>query len=104
MKTEIEITIDFKKQLTKAFKEVRKLGYFARQNYTCCNSCGWNSVPYSREDKVIFYHRQDNDNIKINNNVYLSWRGNAQEIIQVFSKYLKTEWDGTEYKKIKVMY
>lgn len=34
-----------KANLNQAFKELRKLGYFARQNFWCCQSCAWAAVP-----------------------------------------------------------
>ena len=29
------------KPLTLAFKELRKSGYLAKQNFCCCQSCAW---------------------------------------------------------------
>jgi len=50
-----------KEKITKAFKEIRKNGYFARQNFLCCQSCGWASIPEQKVEKAVFYHRQDNE-------------------------------------------
>jgi hypothetical protein len=50
--------------LTKAFNALRKNGYFARQNFMCCQTCEWAAVPEKNESKVVFYHSQDNDNKK----------------------------------------
>ena len=41
------------------------MGYFAKENHTCCNSCGWSDVPDVQYDKVIFYHNQDLDSLKV---------------------------------------
>ena len=94
----------FKNDLTQAFKELRKLGYFARQNFMCCQSCAWASVPDGKEEKVVFYHRQDNTDVKYSNSVYLAWNGNGAEIVEVLSKFFKVEWDGSEYTRIKASY
>ena len=37
-----------KENLNNAFKELRKLGYFARQNFKCCQSCAWAAVPMDK--------------------------------------------------------
>ena len=29
-----------KENLKKAFRELRKIGYFAKMNFACCQSCG----------------------------------------------------------------
>ena len=91
----------FKKDLTQAFKELRKLGYFARQNFMCCQSCAWSAVPEEKEDKVVFYHRQDTPDVKYGS-VYLAWSGNGNEIVEIMSKYFNVEWDGSESTRIRV--
>lgn len=92
----------FKKDLTQAFKELRKLGYFARQNFMCCQSCAWSQVPEEKEDKVVFYHRQDTPDVNYGS-VYLAWNGNGNEIVEIMSKYFKVEWDGSESTRIRVI-
>ena len=91
----------FKKDLTQAFKELRKLGYFARQNFMCCQSCAWSSVPEEKEDKVVFYHRQDTPDVMYGS-VYLAWSGNGNEIVEIMSKYFNVEWDGSTSTRIRV--
>jgi hypothetical protein len=46
-------------RLNEAFKDLRKSGYFARQNFQCCQSCAWAAIPEEKEEKVVFYHQQD---------------------------------------------
>ena len=46
-------------RLREAFKDLRKAGYFARQNFTCCQSCAWAEIPEEKSDKVVFYHAQE---------------------------------------------
>ena len=55
--------MDKKANLNQAFKDLRKLGYFARQNFWCCQSCAWAAVPVNVK-KVVFYHKQDADELK----------------------------------------
>lgn len=91
-----------KKQLTQAFKELRKKGYFARQNYLCCQSCAWASLP-TETTKAVFYHQQDNDDLKENNSCYLAWIGNGREITDTLNKYgILTEWNGEENTRIRI--
>ena len=40
---------NFKAALTQSFKDLRRLGYFARQNFECCQSCAWATVPEEKE-------------------------------------------------------
>jgi len=57
-----------KTQLTKAFQTLRKQGFIARQNFSCCGSCAGyelTDMASDRKDKgvevkgAVFYHRQD---------------------------------------------
>ena len=89
-------------KLTLAFKDLRKLGYFARQNFTCCQTCGWAEVPQGR-DKVVFYHAQDKANLDKRGNCYLAWEGNGEEIVTTLqNRGLVVEWNGDENTRIKV--
>jgi hypothetical protein len=91
-----------KKQITQAFRELRKKGYFARQNYWCCQSCAWASLP-SETTKAVFYHEQDNYDLKKKNSCYLSWIGNGREITDTLNKYgILTEWNGKEDTRIRI--
>lgn len=88
--------------LTIAFKDLRKKGYFARMNFLCCQSCAWKAVPQDAE-KVVFYHDQDADNLKEGMDLYLAWSGDANEIINILSRRgLICEWNGDAGKRIMV--
>ena len=92
-----------KSRITEAFKELRKLGYFARQNFLCCQSCAWSEVPNEKSEKVVFYHNQDNDNLKSEGKCHLAWSGDGNEIVSVLNKHgVKTEWDGSSNTRIKI--
>ena len=93
----------FRAKVTAGFRRIRKLGYFARQNFWCCQSCAWSNIP-EENDKVVFYHEQDNDDIKYGN-VLLAWRGNADEIKHVFSlDGLMLSGGETEEERIQVTF
>lgn len=88
--------------LTKAFRELRKAGYFAKQNFTCCQTCAWAEVPDGVE-KVVFYHQQDNESKKQGEPFYLAWSGDGHEIQRILKKNgVKTKWSGSEDKRILV--
>lgn len=89
--------------LTKGFRELRKHGYFAKQNFSCCQTCGWCDVPEEKKDKVVFYHKQDNEDKEEGNPFYLCWNGDGKEIQGILQKCgVETEWNGDETKRIRV--
>lgn len=92
--------------ISRAFKTLRQNGYFAKQNFWCCNSCAWYDVPEERADKVVFYHSQDYSTLKKEDRVYLTWSGDGNEIVQAFidnglPKH-EVDWDGTEQRRIVI--
>lgn len=90
-------------KLTKAFRDLRKAGYYAKQNFYCCQSCGWNAIPEDMKDKVVFYHDQDAEILEVYGDCYLSWNGDGNEIVRILeSNGIKTEWDGTEFQRIRI--
>jgi hypothetical protein len=61
-------TDPIRKRITQGFREIRKEGFFARQRYWCCQSCGWSAASgeiAERREKgkvitgICFYHQQD---------------------------------------------
>jgi hypothetical protein len=90
--------------LTSAFKELRKFGYFARQNFMCCQNCGWHAVPDGKEDKVVFYHQQDNENKKDGQSFFLAWSGDGEQICDILKRNgVETKWNGNESTRIEVV-
>lgn len=88
--------------LNKAFKNLRKAGYFAKQNFTCCQTCGWSEVP-DNIDNVVFYHAQDNEDKIKGNPFYLSWSGNGKEICKILNDSgVSTTWCGNDNKRILI--
>ena len=89
--------------LKRAFAELRKEGYFAYQNFMCCQSCAWGEIPDELSEKVVFYHAQDNDDKKAGRPFFLAWAGNAPYITRVLNKYgIETKWSGDENERILV--
>ena len=102
--------VNDKVRIRRAFIGLRKMGWFARQNFYCCMTCGCAAVPESYKNKYVFYHRQDAEHIEKNGNIgkyglYLCHGegGNTKEIIKVLRKNgLKVRWNGDMDKRICV--
>lgn len=113
------ITTLEKAPLNKAFRELRKQGINAHQNFWCCQNCGLHALPESAERTgYVFYHAQDAQHLKDDGECYLAWgiggdsiKKTEKEVI-AFGRLVvsilkgagvKTEWDGTQGQRIKVI-
>jgi hypothetical protein len=93
-----------KSNLTKAFAALRKAGYFAKQNFWCCQTCGWAAVPDEQAEKAVFYHNQDNDRKKEGKPFMLAWSGDGNQICKILNDNgIKTNWSGDEDNRIEVI-
>lgn len=92
-----------KRNLNRAFAQLRKLGYTAKQNFWCCQTCAWHDLTDEEAKKTVFYHSQDNDDLKENGTCHLAWAGNGEEIVKVLKDNgIKVDWDGSENTRIKI--
>lgn len=96
-----------KEKVNQAFRLLRKAGYYAKQNYWCCQSCGWADVPEGIE-KVVFYHAQDNDawnaNKELDQPLHLAWSGDGLEIVGILKSVgLNVDWNGKEDSRIAII-
>lgn len=90
-------------ELDGAFKALRSRGYFARQNFWCCQSCGCYAVPKESSEKYVFYHRQDAERLKKDGGTMLAWNGDGYEIVKVcLEAGLTVKWNGKESTRIWV--
>lgn len=77
-----------KQNLNEAFKVLRKMGYIARQAFSCCSSCAGYDICHStgeaikkdprKKDKLrgcVFYTRQDYDSMLGTGEVYIAFGG-----------------------------
>jgi hypothetical protein len=78
-------------QITAAFKTLRKQGYTARQNFSCCSSCAWYELgEQGKNEKVVFYNRQAGAALRGTGSyrfrrrgpqyLYLNWAGDVNAI------------------------
>lgn len=100
---------EFRQMLTRGFANARDRGYFARQSWKCCQSCGCAAVPFENRDGYVFYHAQDAARIADDEragrppSVYLAWSGDGEEISKCFLEAgLAVEWNGSEARRIRV--
>lgn len=90
-------------KLTRAFNALTKAGYFAKRNFWCCSSCAWSAMTTEQSNKAVFYHGQDNDDLKGKNSCHLAWSGDGNEIVKILNDNgIETEWSGNENKRIKI--
>lgn len=71
---------EFKSKINKFFDEMKKLGYTAKQNFWCCQSCAWNALSDKDCKRVVFYHNQDKDDIP-SGQLFISWNGTGKTIV-----------------------
>lgn len=89
--------------LSLAFAKLRKQGYFAKQNFMCCQSCGWAELSDEQAEKAVFYHNQDYRDFRNGGDIYLSWSGNGYEIKSTLESFgLRVDWDGESSKRIVI--
>jgi len=100
-------TTDFRARLNSAFRDLRKSGFVARQNFTCCQSCGLAALPKGTEN-YAFYHRQDaaclRDARKPDQvGVHLAWGGDGEQVAAAMRRAgLTVDWNGSESRRIWV--
>lgn len=91
--------------IRKAFKELRSDGWFAEQDFMCCQTCGLAETP---DDKpYIFYHIQDTDTLNDYGYTYLSFGQmtdrQMKHCVSVLDKHmLCPEWDGDYKTRIRI--
>lgn len=96
-------------KLTSAFEELSENGIVAKENFTCCQSCGSYEIwEHAVEGDVgyVFYHQQDTERAVEGEGVYLSYGhiGVAkkplteitEQIVKTIEKHgLKVDWNGS---------
>ena len=93
-----------KEQIHEAFLALNEIGYNTRENFECCDSCAWAELENRGADtKAVFYHAQQNERVKAGiEPIYLSWRGDATEIIAELGVFFACNWEGSDNYKIQV--
>ena len=92
--------------IQKAFRELRKAGFFAKSNHTCCQTCGVAEVPENKEQAYVFYHQQSAKDLRNTNECRLSF-GSSAEHGQIIVRFLEeaglnVDWNGSIQQTIGV--
>jgi hypothetical protein len=110
--------------LTQAFADLRKMGFIAKQNFKCCNSCAGYKIAVDigkmlnsgkKKEKItgcVYYNKQSGKSMQDGHSFYLQFgQVNVEEwgdiglltvecgklIVQALTKNdIEVEWDGTE--------
>lgn len=96
------------RRIDDAFSALRKQGFFAKANHTCCQSCGLADIPADKEMAYVFYHMQDAEGLKQDGVCYLAWGGKVGEKFghticdTIRSAGLEVDWNGSEHTRIAV--
>ena len=58
-------------------------------------------MPDEYEDRYVFYHAQDNDDLKRSGSCYLAWAGDGKEICRILQEAgITTKWNGLRSTRI----
>lgn len=106
-------------KLDLVFEQLEAEGIVARQNFTCCQTCGhseiWEEIEQARQERpvtgYVFYHQQDTERARDEGMLYLAYGAcesedeasikvarRATELFQ--NSGFKVDWNGTLDKRI----
>ena len=106
-------------KLDEAFAELDRKGIVARQNFTCCQTCGHTEIGYEIDDALeyrpvrgyVFFHKQDTEHVVETDRLYLAYgsvEGKEDDSIEIGHEVvavlrragLSVEWNGMIQKRI----
>lgn len=97
---------DMKERINLVFRQLRKEGIVAKQNFTCCNTCGMYEMGENHPGKdYVFYHAQATSDLQDEGFVYLNFGTvhAAQRLADLAAKAgLKVTWNGSEDRKVRL--
>lgn len=106
--------------LDAAFEELEGSNILARQNYSCCGTCGVSEIMFEVQKRLrkkqevrgfTFYHAQDTESGADGHGIFLNYGGDgptesrkiAREIVRVLKKHgLRPKWNGDLNKRIEL--
>jgi len=105
-------------KLRQAFDKLEAAGFMVRENYTCCQTCGWSeareelaqAAKQKRAFKgVVFFHEQDTEGAVEGGGLYLAYDGEngskaaAQQVVEALQgSGVPVEWNGSVNSRIRV--
>ena len=100
-----------KERLNAAFKQLRAHKFVAKQNFLCCQTCGWAEIGAEPKD-ALFYHRQDTEHAlkdgKLVSKLYIAHRisseGRGLLVRAIFADNgFYAIWDGSDSSRIALV-
>jgi len=107
--------------LAKAFADLRKQGFVAKQNFMCCSSCAcasiWTDIEKAPGKYIgaVYYHKQDTDHLKESGEFCVGfgpmnvdaedwvWLLAGHAAKTTFERHgLAVEWDGTKNQRLTI--
>jgi len=105
-------------KLRQAFGQLEAAGYLVRENYTCCQTCGWSEADSELEEAakagrpfkgVVFFHQQDTESAVDGGGLFLAYGGEhgseaaGQQVVQALEAAgLTPVWNGSAKTRICV--
>jgi hypothetical protein len=103
-------------RLDRAFAALEKAGVVARQNWTCCQTCGHAEIGAELADDSIgytFYHQQDTESAVEGYGICLAYGATsdapgataaiARRVVEVLEREgLRVDWNGSTDRRIEV--
>ncbi|MDQ7027115.1 MAG: hypothetical protein Q9P01_21875 [Anaerolineae bacterium] len=106
-------------KLDEVFAELDRQGIVARQNFTCCQTCGHTEIGYEIDDAMeyrvvrgyVFFHQQDTEHVIATDKLYLAYGsvdGKEEDSVDIGYEVLaalrrarlSVDWNGMIHKRI----
>lgn len=86
------------------FRKLRKAGYFAKQNFHCCQTCATSAIPEEFATKYVYYHNQDYQRMRNGGDLMLGWAGDGTEIATLAQESgLQINWNGSPEQRMEII-
>ena len=112
-----------REQIQRLFRNLRKVGLFARMSYWCCSSCGWCAAAHEVKPEqrgIVFFHQQDAEALsghQLCGKIYLAFGSNdenckdpmpAAEVAATITMEaaklgIPFEWNGSETTRVALL-
>jgi hypothetical protein len=118
---------ELRENMNKAFNDMRKVGFIARQDFSCCQSCAGSELAREAAKRVqagktvngvVYYHHQDAEGRNEGRNFYLAYgevdsdkigkirmdtKTVGERVCEILKKHnVPFEWDGTSKSRILI--
>lgn len=96
-----------KQRVNAIFRNLRKAGFIAKQNFACCSSCGHYELGTDYPSQsYAFYNKQSNESIwkRGYSTLYIQFSGDGNVIAEIVRKHgFEVDWGGTPDKAVGIV-